>query len=86
VTQARWAVYMLRCVDDSFYTGITTDPERRVKEHASDDRKGAKYTRSRRPVVLVHLEYVDTRSAALKRERNIKRLSRCEKLALVKDK
>jgi putative endonuclease len=74
-------VYVLRCADDSLYTGYTTDPERRVAEH--DDGAGAKYTRGRTPVDLVHLEECDTRSSAIAREHEIKQLSRGEKERLV---
>lgn len=77
-----WQVYILQCRDGSLYTGITTDPERRVKEHNTSP-KGAKYTRSRRPVKLVYLEESEDRSAASKREWAIKKLTRNEKLLLV---
>ena len=73
-------VYILRCADGTYYTGWTTDPERRLKAHNSG--RGAKYTRSRRPVEIVHLEELGTKSEALKREAAIKKLSREEKTAL----
>ncbi|MFB6133489.1 MAG: GIY-YIG nuclease family protein [Halanaeroarchaeum sp.] len=76
-------VYVLSCADDTLYTGYTTDVERRVAEHQSGE--GAKYTRGRRPVELVHVEDFETRSAALSREHEIKRLSRAEKERLVRD-
>ncbi|PSQ45103.1 endonuclease [Halobacteriales archaeon SW_7_68_16] len=66
-------VYVLRCADDTLYTGYTTDPERRTREH--DAGEGAKYTRGRTPVRLVHVESFDSRSAAMRREAAIKRLS-----------
>lgn len=73
-----WNVYMLQCSDDTFYTGITTDIERRLSEHNLSD-KWAKYTRARRPVLLVYsCECVD-RSQASKEEARIKKLSRREK-------
>ncbi len=75
-----WFVYMLRCGDGSIYTGISTDPLRRLAEHAAG--KGAAYTRSRLPVELVWQEELADRSAALRRELQIKRLARTEKLAL----
>lgn len=75
-------VYMLRCRDGSLYTGIATDVARRVMEHNSSSR-AAKYTRSRRPVRLVHAERFKSRSTAQKREAAIKRLTRVEKLALL---
>ena len=78
-----WYVYIVRCADESLYTGITTDPERRVLEHNSDAHKGAACTRARRPVSLVYTENADSRSLAARREYQIKQLSRKEKLALV---
>jgi putative endonuclease len=74
-------VYVLRCADDTFYTGYTTDVERRVREHDAGD--GAKYTRGRAPVRLRHVEELDSRSAALRREHEIKQLSRDEKERLL---
>ena len=81
---AAWCVYMLRCADGTFYTGITTDIERRVAEHNGDRGLGARYTRSRRPVALVYLEAADSRAAAARREAAIKQLDRARKLALSK--
>jgi len=74
-------VYVLECADGSLYTGYTTDVERRVAEH--DAGEGAKYTRGRTPVELVHVEEYGTRSAAMSREHEIKALSRREKERLV---
>ena len=74
-------VYVLVCADDTYYTGYTTDPERRVDEH--DAGEGAKYTRGRTPVELVHVEAFDSRGDALSREHEIKSLSRAEKERLV---
>ena len=79
---ARWHVYMIRCADDSLYTGCTNDLLRRVTAHNAG--KGARYTRSRGPVEVVWSVRVKDRSAALSREARIKRLTRSEKLALVK--
>ena len=76
-----WYVYMLRCADDTLYTGITTDLERRVEEHNSG-RAGAKYTRARRPVVLVYSEAAEDRPQAARRESQFKKLSRQQKLEL----
>lgn len=76
-----WYVYVLRCADDTLYTGVTTDVARRVTEH-NESTKGARYTRARRPVSLIHTEYFETRSAACAREVAIKKLSREEKLSL----
>lgn len=78
-----WFVYMLRCADDSLYTGITTDLERRLDEHNHCEQKGARYTRARRPVALAYAEPCDSRSEASQREYLLKRLSRAEKLDLV---
>lgn len=74
-------VYILRCCDGTYYTGWTTDPERRVKVHNSG--KGAKYTRSRRPVDLIYYEEFDNKIDAQKREWAIKHLSRSEKEKLI---
>ncbi len=74
-------VYILRCGDGSLYTGWTDDLERRLKAHQSG--QGARYTRSHLPVDLVYREEVADRSAALKREWEIKQLSREEKLKLI---
>lgn len=76
-----WWVYVLRCGDGSLYTGVTTDPERRLDEHARGT--ASRYTRARPPVELVHVEGAEDRSAALRREAAIKRLSRPDKLRLV---
>lgn len=78
-----YSTYILRCADSTLYTGITTDTERRVQEHNTDDKKGAKYTRIRRPVELVYSESYENRSEASKREYAIKQLSREEKLRLI---
>jgi len=78
-----WFVYIVRCKDDSLYTGISTDPQAREKEH-NEGRAAARYTRSRRPVRLVYTEAVSCRSAALKREYIIKQLGRRAKLAIIK--
>ncbi|ADQ65664.1 endonuclease containing a uri domain [Halogeometricum borinquense DSM 11551] len=74
-------VYVLRCSDDSLYTGYTTDVDRRVAEH--DAGEGAKYTRGRTPVELVHTEAFDSRSTAMSREYEIKQLSRRQKERLI---
>lgn len=76
-------VYVLECADGSYYTGYTTDLQRRVREH--EDGEGAKYTRGRAPVEVVHVEEFDSRSAALSREYEIKQLSRTRKERLVSD-
>ena len=76
-------VYMVECADGSLYTGWTTDPDRRIKEH--NDGRGALYTRWRRPVELRYLEEAPDRSAAQRRENAIKKLSRQKKLSLVEN-
>jgi putative endonuclease len=72
-----WTVYLARCGDGSLYTGITTDPARRMAEHNAGC--GAAYTRSRLPVILVYLEPASDRAVALRREHAIRHLTRSEK-------
>ena len=74
--------YILRCKDDSLYTGWTNDLKKRITSHNAG--KGAKYTKARRPVELVYYEEFQTREEAMKREYAIKQLSRKEKEALIK--
>lgn len=76
-------VYILKCGDGSFYCGYTNDVEKRLKKHKSG--KGAKYTRSRLPLELVFTEKFDNKSDALKRECEIKKLSRIQKEKLVEN-
>jgi predicted GIY-YIG superfamily endonuclease len=76
-----WYVYILRCVDGSLYTGITTDLDRRCKQHNAGT--ASRYTRSRLPVELVYQEARDSQSEALKRELEIKALSRQQKQSLI---
>lgn len=76
-----WVCYLLECADGTLYCGITNDLDKRLAAHNSGE--GAKYTRSRTPVRLVHQEGFPDKSAALKREVAIKRLSRACKLALL---
>ena len=76
-----WFVYIVRCDDDTLYTGITTDVAARIQQHNLG--KGARYTRSRLPVQLVYAEAAEDRGAALRREFAIKALSRPAKLALL---
>ena len=73
--------YILRCSDDTLYTGWTTDLQRRIKTHNA--KKGAKYTKNRTPVRLVYYEIYETKEEALRREYAIKQLSRSEKLKLI---
>ena len=74
--------YILKCKDDSLYTGWTNDLKKRITSHNAG--KGAKYTKARRPVELVYYEDFQTREEAMKREYAIKQLSRKEKEALIK--
>lgn len=78
-----WYLYMLRCEGGSLYTGITTDPARRVREHLGLERGGARYTRAHRPVGVAAVWEVATRSEAAHAEFSVKRLSRADKDALV---
>jgi putative endonuclease len=77
-----WTVYIIRCDDNSLYTGITTELERRFQEHL-DHPRGAKYFNGRKPLEVVYSENDHTRSSALQREAAIKKLSRDEKLRLI---
>lgn len=77
-----WYTYILQCVDDTLYTGITTDLERRLSEHNTSNR-GAKYTKTRRPVTLKYWETFNSRSTASQREYEIKQLPRKSKLNLI---
>ena len=78
-----WYVYLLRCADGSLYAGITTNLARRVNEH-NRGKAGAKYTRGRRPVVLVWSESAADRASASRRERAVKALGREEKEKLLR--
>jgi len=75
-------VYILECADQTFYTGITTDLDRRISEH-NNSKLGAKYTKMRRPVKLVYSKEFENRSKALIEEARIKNLSRTEKINLI---
>lgn len=78
-----WYVYLLRCADDTLYTGVTTDPQRRLREHNAGGPRGARYTRARRPVELIYSEPATNRAEACRREAAIKKLSREAKLAFL---
>lgn len=80
----KWYVYILRCADNTLYTGVTTDIERRLVEH-NNEKTGAKYTRTRRPVSLVYQEVYSTRSEATKREAELKKFSRAKKQNLLSE-
>jgi|LWDU01.1.fsa_nt_gi putative endonuclease len=77
-----WYMYVVKCSDDSLYTGITTEPERRLHEH-NNTKKGAKYTRARRPVKLVYCINYPDRSTASKAEASFKKFSRKQKLKMI---
>lgn len=81
MTRAKWFVYLVRCADNSLYTGITLDISKRIAAHSSG--KGSRCLRGKLPVTLVYQEARSGRSSALKREAQIKRLSRREKEALI---
>lgn len=83
-TKPKSYVYILRCADGSLYTGWTNDPDRRLAVHNAG--KGAKYTRSRLPVTRVYCEECTSKEEALRREIQIKSLSRLEKEALIEKK
>lgn len=78
-----WLVYILECSDKTLYTGITNDLEKRLVQH-NHGQEAAKYTRARRPVKCIYTETCKNRSEATKREFAIKKLSRTEKLILIK--
>ena len=79
--ERKWFVYILNCADGTLYTGITNDLDRRVKAHNAGT--ASKYTRVRRPVSIVYSEEVETKGDALRRELQIKRLTRSEKMAII---
>ncbi len=80
---SKYFLYILRCADKTLYTGITTDLDRRVSEHNSTSR-GAKYTCGRRPVKLVYSQAFADRSMASREEARLKKLSRLEKLTIIR--
>ena len=79
--ERNWFVYILNCSDGTLYTGITNDLDRRIKAHNAGT--ASKYTRVRRPVSIVYSEEVETKGDALRRELQIKRLTRSEKMAII---
>ena len=76
-----WQVYILRCSDNTLYTGITNDLDNRL--HSHNEKRGARYTRTRLPVTLVYREEASSRSLASRREAVIKKLPRSKKLKLI---
>lgn len=79
-----YIVYIVQCKDSSFYTWITTDIERRIKQHNGELTWWAKYTKSRSPVFLIYKQEFENRSEATKREIEIKKLTKKQKLELIK--
>ena len=79
-----WYVYILQCADGTLYTGITNDLDRRLKAHNAGT--ASKYTRVRRPVAMVYQEEIDTKGNALRRELQIKSMSRQQKMDLLNNK
>ena len=77
-----WYLYVLRCSDDTLYTGVTTDPHRRLREHNTSNR-GAKYTNTRRPTQMVYCEEHEDRSSAQKAEHKFKKLTREQKEKII---
>jgi putative endonuclease len=84
MSETSWFVYIIQTVKNRFYTGITTDVERRFQEHRGDLSRGAKFFRSDKPEKIVYLETCSTRSNALVKEAQIKKLSRVQKEKFIK--
>ena len=84
ISMPDWYIYIVKCSDQSLYTGITRDVKRRIEEHNSNDLLGARYTRCRRPVTLVYAEDAGSRSEATKREAAIKKFTKAKKESLIK--
>lgn len=80
-----WFVYIILTKKDRLYTGITTNPDRRFQEHLTDKKKGAKYFRTDKPLKIVYLEKFSSKSNALKREIEIKKMSKTSKSSLLQD-
>jgi putative endonuclease len=81
--EQKWYVYILRCADETLYTGITNHLERRLKAHNAGT--GSKYTRARRPVAMVYQEEVETKGDALRRELAIKAMTKHQKQSLIEN-
>ena len=80
-----WSVYIIRCVDNTLYTGISTNVTRRFEEHESSSPKSAKYLRGRAPLQLIYTKEIGTQSEATIEERRIKALTKAQKLNLIVD-
>ena len=79
-----WFVYIIETTSGKYYTGITTDVDRRFDEHKNDPKKGAKFFRSNTPKKVIHIENFENRSLASKREYEIKKMTKPQKIELVK--
>ena len=84
ISGKHWFLYVVRCCDGTLYTGVTTDLNRRVNEH-NTSKRGAKYTKTRRPVNLIWSNKYNNRSEAQSAEYSFKKLSRKEKLDIIKN-
>ena len=82
--EEQWQVYILKCADDTLYTGVAKDLEKRLRQHNGELAGGPKYTSGRRPVSLLWCESAEDRSTAQQREAAIKKLSRAEKLVMIR--
>ena len=82
---SEWYVYMVRCADNSLYPGIAKDVQKRLQEHNTDNKLGAKYTRGRRPVLLVYQQGFENRSEACKFEMKLKSMKKPEKENIVRE-
>ena len=80
----KWLLYVLQCSDGTYYTGVTTDMERRLAEH-NTSKRGAKYTKARRPVKVVYLSEYESRSSAQKAEYSFKQLTRKQKERIINE-
>lgn len=83
VKKTTWYVYMVRASDNALYTGITTDPKRRLLEHQTDKKRQAKFFKGRQAISIVYLDKAENRSAASKVEAQLKKLPKAKKEALV---
>ncbi len=84
VSMTRWFVYIVRCNDGALYTGIATNVRRRIEQHSKSDGKGSKYLRGKGPLQLVFVSEKESRGQALRVESQMKKLSKAEKEALIK--
>ena len=80
----KWFLYILQCADGTYYTGVTTDMNRRLNEH-NTSKRGAKYTKTRRPVKVVYLSGYNDRSSAQKAEYKFKQLTRKQKESIINE-